>query len=408
MHVHLDLVGGIAGDMFLAAALDAGLVAGEEIEATLGTLGVGDVRLEVARERRGGLAGTHLRFRGWKPEEEHHHRHLRDILALLDRSALPEGIASRAASLFRLLGEAEAEVHGVRLEEVHFHEVGALDSIFDLVAAAYLLETIPAGWSVGPVPVGRGSVSTAHGLLPLPAPATARLLRGFELVPREVSQERVTPTGAAILRALGQDRDDGLPSRRCKAGILRATGHGLGSREIPGLPNLLRLLVLEGPETSETEERDQVVRLECEIDDMSPEVFPHVEGRLFEAGALDVTRQATAMKKGRVGTQLAALCRHGDEEGLIEVLFLETTTLGVRLAPVERRKMPRRRVEVETPFGPVEVKVAYWRGRVVKVAPEHESCARVARAVGAPLREVMQAAQQAAGDLLRRLPDDSQ
>ena len=317
---------------------------------------------------------------------------------MLEASGLPEGVRARATSMFRMLGEAEAGVHGVSLEKVHFHEVGALDSIFDFVCAAWIIEGADATWSVAPASIGTGTRQTEHGTVPIPVPATAELLRGVDVVPRGVEAELVTPTGATILRTLrGLDRYAPRP-----AGRMGRVAYGAGTRELDGLANVLRVLVIEPPtREGAAETADRVVRLACEIDDMNPEVLAHVEGRLFEAGALDVAREAVLMKKGRHGTRLSVLCAPDVRDRVVELVFRETTTFGLRHETVERVKLARRMEEVATSFGTVRVKVGSWDGRPIKAAPEYADCARCAAEADVPLREVYDAAQQAARSLLR-------
>ena len=305
MHIHLDPLGGIAGDMFLAASLAAELVDKADLEEALQTLGVGPVRIVTEGVRRGAFTGTHVRFEGWREEAEHPHRHLSTIVEMLEGSGLPEPVRDRATSMFRTLGEAEAGVHGVALEKIHFHEVGALDSIFDFVCAAWIIEQTDATWSMAPTSVGTGTRMTDHGTVPIPVPATAELLRGLDVVPREVQAELVTPTGATILRTLhGLERFAPRP-----AGQIRRVAYGAGTRSLDGLANVLRFLLIEpASRDGDANTTDRVVRLTCEIDDMNPEVLAHVAGRLLQAGTLDVVREAVIMKKGRHGTRLSVLC----------------------------------------------------------------------------------------------------
>ncbi len=393
-HIHLDLLGGLAGDMFLAAALDAGLVELAELESVLSQVGFGPVRAVAEKTRRGALAGTHLRFEGWDPAEERNHRHLSSILELLAASELPPGVKRRAGTMFQILGEAEAAVHGLDLERVHFHECGAVDSILDFVGAAWLIETLGASWSVGPIPMGQGSVKTDHGLIPVPVPATSKLLQGFEMVPRAVQAELVTPTGAAILKSL---RAEGELQRR--GGRHQAVGYGLGSRDLPELSNAVRFLTFE----REEEPRgvtDRVCRLSCDIDDMNPELLPLLERQLLSAGALDVVRQAVWMKKGRQGTRLEVLCSPADRDRLAELIFLESTTFGLRVEEVQRFTLERELTTVETAFGKVRVKLGFWRGQTIRVTPELEDCALLAEQSATSVAEIYAAAEKAGRGLV--------
>lgn len=411
MHIHLDMLGGLAGDMFLAAALDADLIDKSNLEEALSSLGVGDIRIECERVVRGAIAGRHVTFTGWPPEAESDHRHLSTILEMLDDAELPPRVRRRAKAMFRTLGESESAVHDIPLEDVHFHECGALDSIFDFVSAAWILETTEATWSCGEVPLGTGTVETDHGTIPVPVPAAARLLEGFPTVQRGVEGEMVTPTGAAILKTLS-----GIsPSLTRPDATLRATGFGAGTRQVPGVSNVVRMLVMEETadekdqwqeeptsrglapvaetakttETTETTETlEQIVRLECEIDDMTPELLADAEAALLEAGALDVVRQSVVMKKGRQGTRLTVLAAPEATDGLTRKIFETTTTFGIRVEPVERRILERHVEPVETPWGPVEVKFGSWRGRRMQATPEYEDCARVAREAGVTTGQV--------------------
>ncbi|QDG51278.1 nickel pincer cofactor biosynthesis protein LarC [Persicimonas caeni] len=385
-HIHIDMLGGIAGDMFLAAAIDADLVDTAALESALSSLGVGDIRIVTERVRRGAISGTHVHFEGWDPAEERDHRHLSTILEMLDTSGLDAAVKARAKEMFQTLGESESKVHDIPLETVHFHECGALDSIFDFVSAAFIIETTGASWSASAVPTGSGTVETDHGTVPVPVPATADILKGFELIARPVQAELVTPTGATILKTLrgmnpGFDRPQATVS---------TVGYGCGTRELAEFSNVVRFLVLEteatGDEADET--RDVVAKLTCEIDDMQPELFPSVEAKLFDEGALDVVREPVYMKKGRQGIRLSVLCRPADRDRLADVLFRETTTFGVRVEQVERLKLARKILEVETSAGTVHVKVGYKDGKVLKATPEYEDCLRLAAETGTPVREI--------------------
>lgn len=385
-HIHIDMLGGIAGDMFLAAAIDAGLVDTAALERALSSLGVGQIRLVTERVRRGAISGTHVHFEGWDPADEKDHRHLSTILEMLDESGLEPGVKERAQQMFRTLGESESKVHDIPLETVHFHECGALDSIFDFVSAAYVIETTQASWSAGAVPTGSGTVETDHGTVPVPVPATADILKGFELIARPIQAELVTPTGATILKTLRQMNPD---FHRPQAAVA-SVGYGAGTRQLDALSNVVRFLVLETDERAgaDQETRDVVAQLTCEIDDMSPELFPPVEAKLFEAGALDVVRESVLMKKGRQGTRLSVLCRPEERDILADVLFSETTTFGVRVQEIDRLKLAREIIEVQTPAGAVRVKVGSRNGEVLKATPEYEDCARLAAETGQTVREV--------------------
>ena len=400
LHVHVDMVGGIAGDMFLAAAVDAGLVEVEEVEAALRQVGLGPVEIVVEKVVRGAIAGTHISFRGWDPQMEADHRHLSTIRKMLAGSGLSEPVRRRAVEMFEVLGAAEAAVHGMELDDVHFHEVGAVDSILDFVAAAWIIENVGATWSFGVVPVGKGTIETAHGTIPVPAPATARVLKGFEVEARDVEAELVTPTGATILATIAK-----IPGPR--RGRLEASGFGCGTRDVEGISNVVGINVFSAKRESLIGGGvtcEEVLQLITEIDDESPEVTAHVADLLMDAGALDVVCEAVTMKKGRIGRRLTVLCRSEDETALVKILFAETATLGIRRVPVERWVLRRSRQRVSTAFGEIWIKIAWWGDKILKASPEYESCAKVAAAAGVPLRDVYGAAQSAA----RRLADDGE
>lgn len=395
-HIHIDMIGGIAGDMFLAAALDAGVVEAADIEAALSSLGVGDIEIVSERVRRGAISGTHIGFTGWPADAESDHRHLSTILEMLDESGLDQATRQRASQMFELLGRSESKIHDIPMERVHFHEVGALDSIFDFVAAAYILEHAADSWSFGDVPTGRGTIEVDHGTMPLPAPATADLLEGLRVVPTRVEAELVTPTGATILRTI----DSSSERTETPPGTIKANGYGAGTRQMDALANVVRFTVVDVDEPVDSETRDEVIQLSCDIDDMNPEYLGHVEQKLFERGAVDVVRLNTLMKKGRQGVRLSVLSPPERHEALLETLFFETTTFGVRVERIERVKLRREVVEVETPVGAVNVKVGYWRSRPIKASPEYEDCARLAAATDTPLETIYAAARGAARSLL--------
>lgn len=397
-HIHLDMLGGLAGDMFLAASVDADLVDLNALQAALSSLGVGEIKIVVDQVRRGAFSATHIHFEGWDPAEEQDHRYLSTILEMLENSGLSEAVKARARGMFYTLGESEAKVHAIPLEEVHFHECGALDSIFDFVSAAFIIENSGASWSASAVPTGSGTTETDHGTVPLPVPATAAILSGFELIPKDVQAELVTPTGATILKTL-RDLNPGFSRPQ---GSIAAVGYGAGTRDLKAFANVVRFLVLDTSEVDKPEastpgdlQRDTVVRLACDIDDMNPELLASVDQLLFEAGALDVVRESVWMKKGRQGTRLTVLGAPASADALADLLFEHTSTFGVRVEEVARLKLQREFTHVETPLGAVRVKIGLRNGEVIKGAPEFEDCARLARQSGRPVREVYQAAQAA-------------
>ncbi|MFH1468181.1 MAG: nickel pincer cofactor biosynthesis protein LarC [Pseudomonadota bacterium] len=378
----LDPVGGVAGDMLVAALLDLGAPL-DAIAAGLDTLGFGPIPVRREAVMRGALAAA--RFVVEEPEEaHHHHRDHAGIAAHIAAAPLSGGARRRALAVFARLAEAEGKVHGVPAERVHFHEVGAVDSIADIVGAAIALDALQVERIVvGPLPLGGGFVDCAHGRLPLPAPATVALLEGWPVRPAPTPGEWVTPTGAALVTALGEPGE--LPAMR-----LLGVGHGAGSREGGPVPNVLRALL--GEEQAPALGSDEVEVLAAVLDDMPGEWFPPLQKALFAAGALDVTALPGLGKKGRPALQLTVLAPPALAEAVATALLLHSATLGVRHHREARWVLARRSVEVETPWGRVRIKLAAVPGRPERPAPEHEDCAALASAAGVPVGEVYRAA----------------
>jgi uncharacterized protein (TIGR00299 family) protein len=377
----LEPVGGIAGDMFLAAALDLG-VDRAQLEAALGSLPVGGFRLELSHKHDSAIHGTHVDV---VPEgDQPHARGLSEILGIIERSGLAPRAKAAARALFERIGRAEAKVHGIPVEQVHFHEVGAVDSIVDLCGAAVVLDLL--GWPrvlCAPPELGRGVVKTAHGPMPVPPPAVLEILAGKPVRPGGPPGEAVTPTGAAILAEL------------CEIGPLPAftpgrIGYGLGTKTWPDRPNLLRMTLGRALEGAHAAERLWV--LEANLDDCSGQLVARAIEAALEAGALDAWAAPLTMKKGRPGVLLGALCEEARRGAVTAALFAETTTLGVRRHAVERDVLGRRWETVETVHGPVRVKVALQGDREVGAQPEYDDCLARARERGVAVREVMAAA----------------
>ncbi len=377
----LEPVGGIAGDMFLAAALDLGVPL-DAVSRALATLGLQGFRLEATRAEAGGIAGTHLDV--VVEGAPHGARALRDIVALVRASGLSARAKEAAVGLFERIGRAEAKVHGVPLEEVHFHEIGAVDSIVDVCGAAVALDLL--GWpSVVSTPpeLGQGFVETEHGLLPIPPPAVLEILKGTPVKPGGPAGEAVTPTGAALLAGLG--RVGTAPEL-----TPRAIGYGVGTKRWPDRPNVLRMTLAD--EAAGAPARPGVVLLECNLDDCPGQLVARAIEAALEAGAVDAWASPCTMKKGRPGVVLAALAPEERRDGVARVFLTETTTLGVRLRRVDRVELARELVPVETAYGGVRVKVGRLGGEVVGAHPEYEDCAARARERGVPVKEVMAAA----------------
>jgi hypothetical protein len=376
--LYLDCASGAAGDMLLGALVDVGLPL-DALRAELEKLPLRGYRLEAAPVQRAGLRATQVTVVA--EGHDHGHRGLGDILGLIESSALPESIRTRAAALFRRLAEAEAAVHGTTPDHVHFHEVGALDAIVDVVGGVIGLEWLGAGRIVAsPLNLGTGTVRMEHGTFPVPAPATALLVKGVPVYAAGEG-ELLTPTGALLVTGHAQAYG---PLPAC---VPEAVGHGAGSRDTPGRPNVLRVVVGE-----EGAPEERVLVLETEVDDMPPQLLGPLMDRLLEAGALDVYYTAVQMKKARPGVLVTALCAPSRREVLEEVLFAETTTLGVRRQEWERTVLERRSVAVATPYGEVSVKLGLRAGRVTNAQPEFEDCQRRAAEKGVPVKEVWAAA----------------
>lgn len=381
---YCDCFSGVSGDMFLAALIDAGAPVAH-IQERLDALGLPErVTLTTADVRKHGLRATDLTV-GVAGDHMPQVRRLGAIVALIEGSRLSEQIQATSKAVFTLLAQAEARVHGVDVEQVHFHEVGALDSIADIVGAAIALDYlgIERLYSSA-LPYGAGQVKTQHGILPLPAPATLEIARlaHIPLVPTTAEKELVTPTGAAILGALATFEQPEM--------TVHAVGIGAGKRDLPWA-NIVRLMIGES-----AGHKHAMILLETNIDDMNPQIYAHVMSRLFAAGALDVFLQPIYMKKNRPGNVLSVIARQADEEELARIILTETTTLGLRVQPMRRHEADRRMTTVTTAYGDVPVKLKILDGRVIQAAPEHDVCAALASSLGVTLATVYRAAQAAA------------
>ena len=320
---------------------------------------------------------------------EHSHRHLADLLKIISDSQLTSSVKERAGRIFSLLAEAESEVHNVPVERIHFHEVGALDAIIDIVGACIGFELLGIERFVcSPLHVGSGTVEIAHGRFPIPPPAVLSLLRGAPIYSTEVKGELVTPTGAAIIKAVAEEFGP-LPPM-----LVNSVGYGAGAREYKDFPNALRVVVGETPDPP-VKDVERLVMLETNIDDMSPQVFGYVMDKAFELGALDCYFTPVQMKKNRPGTLVSILCKPARQTTLCEMLLVETTTLGVRSYEVERVALQRAIVTVETPYGAIDIKEASIDGRLLRAMPEYEQCRRAAQEAGVTFREVEQSALKA-------------
>jgi len=425
---YLECFSGISGDMFLGALVDAG-VPFSLLEKTAAALNVG-ARLESHKVTRGGITGTKIDVITEEAQEhnhdhlvqdhlhehshhhEHHHEHdhahehthedgtvhshedahqahrsLSAIVGIIGSAALSEPVKVRASRAFQLLGEAEARIHSMPIEKVHFHEVGAVDTIVDIVCAAVGSEHIKVDrWLCSALNVGSGTVNCAHGTLPVPAPATLALLRDAPIYSAGPPMERLTPTGAAILRMLDVEYSS-LPALR-----VSATGYGAGGRDTTGQPNLVRLLI--GEETAEQNTTEPIAILETVVDDSSPQLIAYVSDLLLEAGAWDVYRIPVQMKKGRTGVQLSVLCHPDRIVTLRELILRETTTIGLHWRIENKISLAREFKDVQTEWGPVRMKIARWpSGEIANAAPEYEDCRRLAAQHSIPLKIVTERAR---------------
>jgi uncharacterized protein (TIGR00299 family) protein len=403
--MYLECSSGAAGDMLLGALIDAGLPV-DALRTALGSLGVGH---EIAANRvlRCGISATkfdvattgespadaaahtheHGHARGHAHAHSHGvdgHRSLTDIVHLIGHSSLSRAARARAIALFRRIAEAEAEIHGMPIEEVHLHEVGALDSIIDIVGVVVAMEWFGIeDIEASPLNVGSGTVDIAHGRFPVPAPATLRLLKGIPVYSDGPKMELVTPTGALLVSEYAR-RYGAMPAM-----TIERIGYGAGTRDTPNTPNVLRVVIgTRMTESMANAESNRVLEIAAEIDDMNPQLFGPASDRLFEAGALDVFLTPVFMKKGRPGTLLTVLAPPRYREGILDAIFRETTTIGVRLHVVDRETLERRWEEVEVAGGRVRIKVATRAGAVVNAVPEFEDCVNVSEKSGRPLKQV--------------------
>ena len=391
--VYVDCFSGASGDMLLGALLDAG-VSLEQLRDGLRALPVGSWSLEAEAARQHGLGGTRARVR--LDEHDQPHRGLQDVLHIVHGGRLPTDVVERASKVFEALAEVEASIHGTSVDEVEFHEVGAIDAIVDIVGVVLGLHLLGADWGqvqCSGLPMGSGWVKAAHGPLPVPAPATLELVRRAGMPTRRApgegeTGELTTPTGAALLTVLATF------SPAPVLGRVSRVGYGFGTRQ-PPWPNAVRLIVGEPVRAGTDLQRDRVVEIQTNLDDATPEELGFAMERLLEAGALDVAFSALQMKKNRPGVLVRVLGRPDDGERLAEMVLEHTSALGVRLQSIERLIVRRSEQRVSTPWGEVRVKVKHLGGRAL-VAPEYEDCARVARAASVPLREVYAAARAAA------------
>ena len=396
--LYFDCFAGAAGDMILGALIDAG-VPFEAVQQALGSLAVDGYEVAADRVVKGGITAVKFRVRelpdsaastgdaAGSSASAHKHYHLKHIRAAIDRSALSEAGKARANHMFSRLAEAEAAIHGVSIEKVHLHEVGAIDSIIDIVGAVFALEWLGADRVVvSPMNVGGGMVRSAHGVFPVPAPATLKLLGDAPIYSSGIQAELLTPTGALVLTEYAASFGP-VPAMR-----IDSIGYGAGDRDLPETPNVLRVLVGVATDGAPVV---RVTVIECEIDDMNPQIFGAVMDQLYAGGALEVFYGAVQMKKNRPGTLVTVVCRPDDRRRLADLLFRETTTIGVRYHEMARECLERETVPVSTGWGVVRVKVARRGTQVLNAQPEFEDVARLAAEHAVPIKTVHVQAQRA-------------
>lgn len=375
--LYFDCFAGASGDMILGAMVAAG-VDPNALREELSRLNVDGFSINFETVDRSGLSATYAHI---ETAHEHKHRHLSDIKQIIESSGVSEAAKKLAIQIFTRLAEAEARVHNEPVDHVHFHEVGALDAIVDIVGAAICFDLLKVDRFVSsPLHVGSGMIQMAHGRFPVPPPAVAELLKGVPFYSTDIQGELLTPTGAAIITTVCREFG---PIPRMKAEV---TGYGAGTRQYKDFPNVLRVMLGETETDGATDER--LWMIETNIDDMSPQLLGHVMDRAFENGALDCYFTPVQMKKNRPGVLLSVLCETRQKESLLNLLFTETTTLGVRSYEVTRRALRRTMTRVETQYGPIDVKVAHLNGRVVNVMPEFEQVRAAATKAGVPVKVV--------------------
>ena len=392
--LHFECVSGASGDMILGTLIGLG-VNPRDLEHDIAQLPIEHFQIEAQPVTSHHLTGTQVTVHAHEPHH-HHGRGLPEIRGMIDLSALPAPVKAASLRVFERIAEAEARVHGTTPEKIHFHEVGALDSIVDIVGCCSGLHRLGVdGVSVSAFPCGHGTIECAHGVFPNPAPATLELLKGFPVVQVDEPFELVTPTGAALLTTWKT-----LDAPPTGSRIVRAAC-SFGHRQLNHRPNMLRATLLE---TAAGASPELAIVLECNIDDTTPELLGSLTQRLLETGALDVFTTAVQMKKQRPGTLLTVLCKPGNKRQMIDLIFHESTTFGVREYTVERTVLARRFAEVQTPYGSIRVKIGTWQGRDTVFAPEMDDCIRRSREHNIPVRAAYEAAAEASAALRKKTP----
>jgi pyridinium-3,5-bisthiocarboxylic acid mononucleotide nickel chelatase len=376
--LYYDCFSGISGDMNLGAMIDLGV--GEQfLIQELEKLKLEGWKLLVEKDQRHGIGGTKVTVK--QTRHEHHHRHLSDVEKIIRNSTLDEAVKDLSMKIFMKVAVAEASVHGISVEKVHFHEVGAVDSIIDIAGAAICFNALKVDQvHISVVELGGGMVKCDHGKLPVPAPATVEIIKNIPSKKGGVDFEATTPTGAAIISALGNVFNSTVPFRILK------TAYGVGQKDHPEVPNLLRVFLGETVENNEP--GHEAVLLECNIDDMNPEFYEYISEKLFSSGASDVFLTNIIMKKGRPGIILSVICETESTDRLKEVIFTESTTLGIRTTPFRKDTLSRSFKTIDTLYGKVTFKISFYKGTEVSCKPESDDCRRIASDLGVPVKEV--------------------
>ena len=376
--LYYDCFSGISGDMNLGAMIDLGIEEAFLINE-LEKLGLKGWKIKVTKDQRHGIPGTKVTVR--QTRHEHKHRHLSDIEKIINNSGLDDKTKELSKKIFMKLAVAEAAVHGTPIKKVHFHEVGAIDSIVDIVGAAICYNSLGIDEvHVSVVELGGGMVKCDHGKLPVPAPATARIIKGIPVRKGGVDFEATTPTGAAIIASLGTVFNSYHPFR------IEKTGYGVGNKDHPDVPNLLRVFLGETEKSADP--GHEALMIQCNIDDMNPEFFEYISERLFIAGASDVFLTNISMKKGRPGIILSIICEKELSDVVSEVLFTESTTLGIRSFPFRKNTLVRKFETINTKYGPVTVKRSFYKNAEVSCKPEFDECKKIAEIKGLPVKEI--------------------
>lgn len=386
--ISYDCFSGISGDMNLGAMIELGVDKTFLINE-LNKLNLKGWELIVQKDQRHGITGTKVTVK--QTRHEHAHRHLSDIEKIINESSLDSKTKELSKKIFMKVAVAEAKVHGIALDHVHFHEVGAIDSIIDVVGAAICYNALNVdGVHVSTVELGSGFVKCDHGKLPVPAPATAEIIKGLPVKKGGVDFEATTPTGAAILAALGTDFSVDLPLK------IEKTAYGVGQKDSHDVPNLLRVFI--GETITSNEPGHDAVQLECNIDDMNPEFYEHISEKLFRAGASDVFFTNIIMKKGRPGIVLNVICETESTDVLKNIIFTESTSLGIRTFPFRKDTLARKFETIQTTYGEVKIKRSFYKDKEVSVKPEYDDCKRIATETGIPLKELYNTVMRAIGN----------